>query len=112
MGGKKDEMHAALLHARRDLRYEQVPIPSPRPDEVLVRIVVNGLCGSDIHFYREGRLGPFKVTCPYIPGLKLWCCRSGSRTARRSACGAACRHRAGDTLPPMCALQIRQVQLV
>jgi L-iditol 2-dehydrogenase len=68
MGGKKDEMHAALLHAPRDLRYKQVPIPSPRPDEVLVRIAMNGLCGSDIHFYREGRLGPFKVTSPYIPG--------------------------------------------
>jgi L-iditol 2-dehydrogenase len=68
MSGKKGEMHAAMLHAPRDLRYEQVPIPTPRADEVLVHITMNGLCGSDIHFYREGRLGPFKVDIPYIPG--------------------------------------------
>jgi L-iditol 2-dehydrogenase len=29
---------------------------------------MNGLCGSDIHFYEDGRLGPFRVTTPYIPG--------------------------------------------
>jgi len=63
-----DTMHAAVLHAPRDLRYEQVPVPSPGPDEVLVRITTNGLCGSDIHFYREGKLGPFTVSRPYIPG--------------------------------------------
>ncbi|MCX7040921.1 MAG: NAD(P)-dependent alcohol dehydrogenase [Spirochaetes bacterium] len=68
MGEEKDRMHAAVLHAPRDLRYEQVPLPSPGPDEVLVRITTNGLCGSDIHFYREGKLGPFTVSRPYIPG--------------------------------------------
>jgi L-iditol 2-dehydrogenase len=61
-------MHAAVLHAPRDLRFEQVPVPSPGPEEVLVRITMNGLCGSDIHFYREGKLGPFIVDRPYIPG--------------------------------------------
>lgn len=68
MSGKREEMHAALLHAPRDLRYERVPIPVPRADEVLVRITMNGICGSDIHFYREGKLGPFRVSRPYIPG--------------------------------------------
>ena len=61
-------MYAAVLHAPRDLRYERVPVPSPGPGEVLVRITTNGLCGSDIHFYREGKLGPFTVSKPYIPG--------------------------------------------
>ena len=68
MGGGNDRMRAAVLHAPRDLRYEQVPVPSPEPDEVLVRITMNGLCGSDIHFYRDGKLGPFTVSKPYIPG--------------------------------------------
>ena len=61
-------MHAAVLHSPRDLRYEQVPVPTTGPDEVLVRITTNGLCGSDIHFYKEGKLGPFIVDRPYIPG--------------------------------------------
>jgi L-iditol 2-dehydrogenase len=68
MAEQKDTMRAAVLHAPRDLRYEQVPIPVPGPEEVLVRITTNGICGSDIHFYREGKLGPFTVSRPYIPG--------------------------------------------
>jgi len=61
-------MHAGVLYSPRDLRFEEVPIPQPGPDEVLVKITTNGLCGSDIHFYKEGRLGPFVVDRPYIPG--------------------------------------------
>jgi len=63
-----DHMSAAVLHGIRDLRYERVAIPPARPDEVLVRITANGLCGSDIHFFKEGKLGPFVVDRPYIPG--------------------------------------------
>jgi L-iditol 2-dehydrogenase len=61
-------MNAAVLYGPRDLRYESVPAPTPKSDEVLVRIATNGLCGSDIHFFERGELGPFKVTEPYIPG--------------------------------------------
>ena len=61
-------MRAGVLHRPRDLRYEQVPVPATRPDEVLVKIATNGLCGSDIHFFKEGKLGPFVVDRPYIPG--------------------------------------------
>lgn len=63
-----DTMMAAVLHAAGDLRYEEVAIPTPEAHEVLVQVRMNGLCGSDIHFYEEGKLGPFRVTRPYIPG--------------------------------------------
>ncbi len=66
MGGVT--MQAAVLHAAGDLRVEEVPQPEPREGEALVRIRANGLCGSDIHFYEAGRLGPFVVDRPYIPG--------------------------------------------
>jgi L-iditol 2-dehydrogenase len=61
-------MNAAVLHGPRDLRFEQVPVPEPGPDEVLIRIAANGICGSDIHYYEDGKLGPFTVSRPYIPG--------------------------------------------
>jgi L-iditol 2-dehydrogenase len=61
-------MRAAVLHGARDLRFEQVADPVPKPDEAVVRIAVNGICGSDIHFYDSGRLGPFVVDRPYVPG--------------------------------------------
>ncbi len=66
MGG--GTMQAAVLHAAGDLRVEEVARPEPRDGEALVRIRANGLCGSDIHFYEAGRLGPFVVDRPYIPG--------------------------------------------
>lgn len=43
-------------------------IPEPGNNEVLVKIICNGICGSDLHFYHDGRLGNFIVTRPYIPG--------------------------------------------
>ncbi|MDZ4393189.1 galactitol-1-phosphate 5-dehydrogenase [Cypionkella sp.] len=41
-------MRAAVLHAPADLRVEQVPVPEIGPDEVLVRVMAAGICGSDI----------------------------------------------------------------
>ncbi|HBO36990.1 MAG TPA: alcohol dehydrogenase [Sphaerochaeta sp.] len=61
-------MKAAVLYGARDLRLEEVPAPIRKDNEVLVRILINGLCGSDIHFFMEGKLGPFVVDKPYIPG--------------------------------------------
>ena len=68
MAFSRRSMLAAVLHSARDLRLERVAVPSRKPDEVLVQVTLNGLCGSDIHFYTEGELGPFKVTTPYTPG--------------------------------------------
>jgi L-iditol 2-dehydrogenase len=72
-------MRAGVLYGVRDLRAEDVPVPTPGPEDVLVRVTTNGLCGSDIHFYKEGKLGPFVVDRPYIPGHE--CCGVVVRTA-------------------------------
>ena len=57
-----------FLDADHQFTMRECEIPIPADDEVLVRIEANGICGSDIHFYAEGRLGNFVVTVPYIPG--------------------------------------------
>ncbi len=44
------------------------PVPKPANDEVIVKIAANGICGSDVHFFVDGKLGNFRVTDPYIPG--------------------------------------------
>ena len=41
-------MRAAVLHAPRHLRVEEVPTPAPAPGEVLVRVASCGVCGSDV----------------------------------------------------------------
>jgi L-iditol 2-dehydrogenase len=58
----------AYLDSNHKFTILKEPKPKLTYDEVLVRIVANGICGSDIHFYHEGRLGNFTVTKPYIPG--------------------------------------------
>lgn len=43
-----EKMKAAVLHAVNDLRVEEVDKPVCGPDEVLVKIMYCGICGSDI----------------------------------------------------------------
>jgi L-iditol 2-dehydrogenase len=62
-------MRAAVLHAVGDMRVEEVPKPAiTAPDEVLVRIRAVGICGSDIHFLKRGRIGDIILETPTIMG--------------------------------------------
>lgn len=47
---------------------EQRPIPTPGPGDVLIRVSSVGVCGSDTHYYRHGRIGDFVVTAPLVLG--------------------------------------------
>ncbi len=59
---------AAIMYGTHDVRLEDVPVPEPGPREVLVEIRAVGVCGSDIHYYEEGRIGSFVVREPLILG--------------------------------------------
>jgi L-idonate 5-dehydrogenase len=61
-------MLACRIHAKEDLRIEPVTVPDPGPGEVLLRLGAGGICGSDLHYYYEGRNGSFVVREPLIPG--------------------------------------------
>lgn len=41
-------MKAGVLHAREDLRYEDIPKPTPKVGQVLIKVKYTGICGSDI----------------------------------------------------------------
>lgn len=47
-------MKAIRWHARRDVRYEDVPEPTPGPGQVKAKIHYTGICGSDLHEYEAG----------------------------------------------------------
>ncbi len=47
-------MRAAVFHGNQDLRLEQVAEPEPGPGDVKLRILYNGICGSDLHEYYDG----------------------------------------------------------
>ena len=59
---------AAVMYGTHDVRLEDVPVPEPGPKEVLVEIRAVGVCGSDVHYYEEGRIGSFVVREPLILG--------------------------------------------
>jgi L-iditol 2-dehydrogenase len=59
---------SAVLNAPHDLTVEDRPVPVPAPHEVLVRVGAVGICGSDVHYYEHGRIGPFVVEAPMVIG--------------------------------------------
>ncbi len=64
-------MRAAVLHGIHDLRVEELAAPEPDPRQVLLRIRRAGICGSDIHYFEDGRVGSFVVTAPFILGHEV-----------------------------------------
>ena len=61
-------MRAAVLLEPGRIEMQTRPIPSPGPDELLVRIACVGICGSDVHYYRYGRIGDQMVKSPLPMG--------------------------------------------
>jgi L-idonate 5-dehydrogenase len=61
-------MLACRIHAKEDLRIEPQEAPVPRAGEVLLALGAGGICGSDLHYFHEGRNGSFVVREPLIPG--------------------------------------------
>ncbi|RWS16313.1 sorbitol dehydrogenase-like protein [Dinothrombium tinctorium] len=60
---------SAVLFKKGDLRLVQTPIPSkPGNNEVLLATQSVGICGSDVHYWVEGRIGSYVVNEPIIMG--------------------------------------------
>lgn len=61
-------MTASVLRGVKDLIVEERPVPVPAADEVLIRIHSVGVCGSDVHYFQHGRIGPYVVDSPLVLG--------------------------------------------
>ena len=58
IGGMK--MRAAVWHGYKDLRIEEVPVPTPGPGKVLIKVDWAGICGTDRHEYVGPNFIPVK----------------------------------------------------
>jgi len=54
-------MRAAVLHGTGDLRIEERPMPHAGPGQIVVRILVAGMCGTDVEAYEHPILPPNMV---------------------------------------------------
>jgi len=61
-------MQVARIHGAGDLRLHDEPVPVPGPGEALVRVTAVGICGSDVHWFQEGRIGEDTVATPLVLG--------------------------------------------
>jgi len=64
-------MRAVVAHAAGDLRLEERPVPRPGPGEVAVDIRYGGVCGSDLHYWRHGAVGEFRIREPLVLGHEV-----------------------------------------
>ena len=48
--------------------YTTRDIPTPKDDEVLVKLEYVGICGSDMHYYETGAIGHYVVEPPFVLG--------------------------------------------
>jgi L-iditol 2-dehydrogenase len=61
-------MKAMRLYGPHDMRLEDIPEPEPGPREALVRVRAVGVCGSDMHYYVDGRMGRAVPEFPFVLG--------------------------------------------
>ena len=64
MCGGGNLMKAAVLEEVGKLRLKDVPVPQPKNNEVLIRVRVCGICGTDIKLYK----GDYTANVPVILG--------------------------------------------
>ena len=63
-------MKSAVFHGKCDIRVEERESPSVGSEEVLVKVMACGVCGSDVHIF-EGDQGSTTTVPPLIQGHEI-----------------------------------------
>jgi L-iditol 2-dehydrogenase len=61
-------MKVLRLHSAGDLRLHDEPDPVAGIDEYLLRVTAVGLCGSDVHWYKQAGIGDARLNQPLVIG--------------------------------------------
>ena len=61
-------MKVVRLHAPNDLRLHDEPVPVPGPSETLLHVRAVGICGTDLRWFGEDRVGDARLNKPLILG--------------------------------------------
>lgn len=60
--------NACILFAAHDLRLETHPVATVGSLDVKVAVLAGGICGTDLHYYHDGGIGPIRVREPIVVG--------------------------------------------
>jgi L-idonate 5-dehydrogenase len=60
-----------VIHAADDLRIEEQDVGEIGPGQVLVRVGVGGICGSDLHYFHHGGFGTVRIKEPMVLGHEV-----------------------------------------
>ena len=69
--GAVPAIRALRVHGRDDLRLDRESPPVAGPGEALVDVAYGGVCGSDLHYWREGAVGTSVLRAPMILGHEV-----------------------------------------
>lgn len=58
----------AKLHPGPGMELVQVPVPTPGPREVLIKVKATSICGTDVHIYKWDRWSQGRIKPPLIVG--------------------------------------------
>lgn len=65
-------MKAGFFYGKRDIRIEETAVPTPDAGEVIVQVKRCGICGTDLHEYKDGAGSHVTVTEPHpVTGDKV-----------------------------------------
>ncbi|MCA1996116.1 MAG: alcohol dehydrogenase catalytic domain-containing protein, partial [Armatimonadetes bacterium] len=64
-------MKKLVLTGIRAMEIVEAPQPTPGPGEVLLRVESVGVCGSDVHYWKHGRIGDQVVRYPFAVGHEM-----------------------------------------
>ncbi len=59
---------ALSLLGARDVRVSPFNLRVGREGEVLIDVASVGVCGSDLHYYKDGGIGSAVIAAPFVPG--------------------------------------------
>lgn len=59
---------ALFIHGAGDIKISDFAPPEPHHDETMVQVKAVGVCGSDLHYYKDGGIGGAVIQSPFIPG--------------------------------------------
>ena len=60
-----------VIHAPDDLRLDEQDVGEMGPGQVLVKVGMGGICGSDLHYFHNGGFGTVRIQAPMVLGHEV-----------------------------------------